>query len=63
MGGHLRIAIGDEILMMENAIYSVISPEGCAAILWRDAGKRERPRGSETDGQRSSQARSRSIRS
>ncbi len=32
-GGALAIAIGDEILMMENAIYSVISPEGCAAIL------------------------------
>jgi len=35
------IAIGDEILMMENAIYSVISPEGCASILWRDAGQAE----------------------
>jgi acetyl-CoA carboxylase carboxyl transferase subunit alpha len=40
-GGALGIAIGDEILMMENAIYSVITPEGCAAILWRDAGQAE----------------------
>jgi acetyl-CoA carboxylase carboxyl transferase subunit alpha len=35
-GGALAIAIGDRILMMEHAIYSVISPEGCAAILWKD---------------------------
>ena len=34
-GGALGIAVADRILMMENAIYSVISPEGCAAILWR----------------------------
>ncbi len=40
-GGALAIAVGDRILMMENAIYSVISPEGCASILWRDAGKRQ----------------------
>jgi acetyl-CoA carboxylase carboxyl transferase subunit alpha len=38
-GGALAIALGDRILMMENAIYSVITPEGCASILWRDAGK------------------------
>jgi len=38
-GGALGIGIGDKILMMENAWYSVISPEGCAAILWRDAAK------------------------
>ena len=38
-GGALAIAIGDEILMFENAIYSVISPEGCAAILWKDQAK------------------------
>jgi acetyl-CoA carboxylase carboxyl transferase subunit alpha len=38
-GGALAIGIGDRVLMMENAIYSVISPEGCAAILWKDAGK------------------------
>lgn len=38
-GGALAIGIGDRILMMENAVYSVISPEGCAAILWKDAGK------------------------
>jgi len=38
-GGALGIAIGDRILMHEFAIYSVIPPEGCAAILWRDASK------------------------
>jgi acetyl-CoA carboxylase carboxyl transferase subunit alpha len=36
-GGALGIGVGDRVLMMENAWYSVISPEGCAAILWRDA--------------------------
>jgi acetyl-CoA carboxylase carboxyl transferase subunit alpha len=36
-GGAVAIAVGDRVLMQENAIYSVISPEGCAAILWRDA--------------------------
>ncbi len=40
-GGALAIAVGDRIHMLENAIYSVISPEGCASILWRDAGKAE----------------------
>jgi acetyl-CoA carboxylase carboxyl transferase subunit alpha len=35
-GGALAIAVGDRILMLENAVYSVISPEGCAGILWRD---------------------------
>ena len=40
-GGALAIAIGDRVLMMENSIYSVISPEGCASIMWRDATKRE----------------------
>jgi acetyl-CoA carboxylase carboxyl transferase subunit alpha len=39
-GGALGIAIGDRILMHEFAIYSVIPPEGCAAILWRDPGKK-----------------------
>ena len=39
-GGALGIAVGDRILMQEYAIYSVIPPEGCAAILWRDAGKK-----------------------
>jgi acetyl-CoA carboxylase carboxyl transferase subunit alpha len=39
-GGALGIAIGDAILMQEFAIYSVIPPEGCAAILWRDAAKK-----------------------
>ncbi len=38
-GGALAIAVGNRILMMENAIYSVITPEGCAAILWRDGTK------------------------
>ncbi len=36
-GGALAIAIGDRMLMLENSIYSVISPEGCASIMWRDA--------------------------
>ena len=36
-GGALAIGIADRVLMMENSIYSVISPEGCAAILWKDA--------------------------
>jgi acetyl-CoA carboxylase carboxyl transferase subunit alpha len=36
-GGALAIGVGDQVLMLENAIYSVISPEGCASILWRDA--------------------------
>ncbi len=39
-GGALGIAVGDRILMHEFAIYSVIPPEGCAAILWRDAGRK-----------------------
>ena len=38
-GGALGIAVGDVVLMLEYAIYSVISPEGCASILWRDPGK------------------------
>jgi acetyl-CoA carboxylase carboxyl transferase subunit alpha len=38
-GGAIAIALADRVLMQENAIYSVISPEGCAAILWRDAGE------------------------
>ena len=36
-GGALAIAVGDKVLMLENSIYSVITPEGCASILWRDA--------------------------
>src|SRR5947209_20526310 len=40
-GGALAIAVADRGLMMENAIYSVISPEGCASIMWRDASKKE----------------------
>lgn len=38
-GGALAIGVGDFVLMLENAIYSVISPEGCAAILWKDSTK------------------------
>ena len=41
-GGALAIGIADKILMMENAVYSVISPEGCASILWKDAGQAAR---------------------
>lgn len=41
-GGALAIGIGDQVLMLENAIYSVISPEGCAAILWKDAKQADR---------------------
>jgi acetyl-CoA carboxylase carboxyl transferase subunit alpha len=40
-GGALAIAVGDRVLMMENSIYSVISPEGCASIMWRDVMKRD----------------------
>ena len=38
-GGAVALAVADRVLMQEHAIYSVISPEGCAAILWRDAGE------------------------
>jgi acetyl-CoA carboxylase carboxyl transferase subunit alpha len=38
-GGALGIAVGDRVLMLENSVYSVISPEGCATILWRDVSK------------------------
>src|SRR5438094_3435358 len=38
-GGASAVALADQVLMQENAIYTVISPEGCAAILWRDAGQ------------------------
>ena len=38
-GGAIAIAVADRVLMQENAIYAVISPEGCAAILWRDIGE------------------------
>src|SRR5437764_5727702 len=41
-GGALAIGVGDQVLMLENAIYSVISPEGCAAILWKDSGQAAR---------------------
>jgi acetyl-CoA carboxylase carboxyl transferase subunit alpha len=38
-GGAMAIALGDRLLMLENAFFSVISPEGCASILWRDSSK------------------------
>jgi len=41
-GGAVAIAVADRVLMQENAIYSVISPEGCASILWRDAGEKKK---------------------
>jgi len=44
-GGALAIGVADKILMLENAVYSVITPEGCAAILWKDAA--EAPRAAE----------------
>jgi acetyl-CoA carboxylase carboxyl transferase subunit alpha len=40
-GGAIALAAGDQVLMLEHAIYSVISPEGCASILWRDAAQAE----------------------
>jgi acetyl-CoA carboxylase carboxyl transferase subunit alpha len=40
--GALALGVADRILMFENSVYSVISPEGCAAILWKDATQRER---------------------
>jgi len=41
-GGALAIGVGDQVLMLENAIYCVISPEGCAAILWKDSSQADR---------------------
>src|SRR5216117_1108040 len=41
-GGAMAIGVGDQVLMLENAIYSVISPEGCAAILWKDSAQAAR---------------------
>jgi acetyl-CoA carboxylase carboxyl transferase subunit alpha len=41
-GGALALGLADHVLMFENAVYSVISPEGCAAILWKDATQKER---------------------
>jgi len=40
-GGALALGVGNRVYMLENAIYSVISPESCAAIIWRDSGKAE----------------------
>ncbi len=40
-GGALALAVGDRVLMLEHAVYAVISPEGCATILWKDAGQRQ----------------------
>jgi acetyl-CoA carboxylase carboxyl transferase subunit alpha len=44
-GGALALAVADRVLMLENAIYSVISPEGCASIMWKDAGKKQQAAG------------------
>jgi acetyl-CoA carboxylase carboxyl transferase subunit alpha len=44
-GGALGLAVGDRVLMLEHSIYSVISPEGCASILWRDESKAEQAAG------------------
>jgi acetyl-CoA carboxylase carboxyl transferase subunit alpha len=41
-GGALGLGVGNRVLLLENAIYSVISPESCAAIIWRDAGQAEK---------------------
>ena len=41
-GGALALAVADEVWMLENAVYSVISPEGCASILWKDSSKVEK---------------------
>jgi len=41
-GGALAMGLADRVVMLENSVYSVITPEGCAAILWKDAGQRER---------------------
>jgi acetyl-CoA carboxylase carboxyl transferase subunit alpha len=41
-GGALALGLADRVLMLEHAVYSVISPEGCAAILWKDAAQKER---------------------
>src|SRR6202046_1375051 len=40
-GGALALAVADRVLMLENAIYSVISPEGCASIMWKDAARKQ----------------------
>jgi acetyl-CoA carboxylase carboxyl transferase subunit alpha len=40
-GGALAIAVANRVIMMENSVYSVISPEGCASIMWRDSSKKE----------------------
>ncbi len=40
-GGALAIAVADRVLMLENSVYSVISPEGCASIMWRDSNKKD----------------------
>jgi acetyl-CoA carboxylase carboxyl transferase subunit alpha len=41
-GGALAVGVADRVIMLENSVYSVISPEGCAAILWKDSSQRER---------------------
>ena len=44
-GGALAIGVADRVLMQQHSIYTVISPEGCAAILWKDAGEARRAAG------------------
>ena len=67
-GGALAIAVGDVVLALENAIYSVISPEGCASILWRDpgrgpaGGRRDAPHGGRAAGPRRHRHRHRRTR-
>lgn len=41
-GGALALAVADRVWMLQNSVYSVISPEGCASILWKDAAKAEK---------------------
>ena len=53
-GGALALGVADRVLMLENSVYSVISPEGCAAILWKDASQRERGRRGAQDHRRGS---------
>ncbi len=59
-GGAVAIAVADRVLMQENAIYSVISPEGCASILWRDAGEKKKAAGGASSPTRSTASSSRS---
>ena len=56
-GGALALGVADRVLMLENSVYSVISPEGCAAILWKDASAaRARRRGAQAHRRRPARA-------